>query len=88
MFRPMADASVVRHGAHSSDTGGPKEPDTTEIGRGGLLLVGVAVEPARPTVSHSASLLLLDSNKADAFSWKGKLAKSWRWNAVAAADSC
>ena len=22
------------------------------------------------------------------FSWKGKLAKSWRWNAVAAADSC
>ena len=31
-----------------SDTGGPNELDTTENGRGGPLLVGVFVEPARP----------------------------------------
>ena len=31
-----------------SDTGGPNELDTTENGRGGPLLVGVVVEPARP----------------------------------------
>ena len=50
MFRLMADASVVRHDAHSQQHGGPNELETTENGRGGslLLLVGVVVEPARP----------------------------------------
>ena len=44
----MADASVVRHDAHSQQHGGPNELETTENGRGGPLLVGVVVEPARP----------------------------------------